>query len=60
MVRAYDSAYPGSMVERLDGQYIDREDIQSLLEALSDAIKKRDQKIEDLAYELLTPPPEPK
>ncbi len=49
-IQSFDTAYPGSMVARKDGQYIDRLDTTSLAGALLEAIQTRDRKIEDLEY----------
>jgi len=51
-VVAYDSAYPGSMCERENGRYIDRDDQNSLAAALVELIASRDREIEDLRYVL--------
>ena len=47
-MRAFDSAYPGSMVERIDGHYVLRDDYISLAAALVNAINTRDRAIADL------------
>lgn len=47
-IKAYDSAYPGSMFLRDDGNYIERTDIDSLVAALVEAVRARDRTIEDL------------
>ncbi len=47
-MKAFDSAYPGSMVERIDGHYVLRDDYISLAAALVHAITTRDRAIEDL------------
>lgn len=46
--KAFDSAYPGSMVERHDGYYICRNDHVSLAAALVELIASRDREIDDL------------
>lgn len=51
-IQSFDTAYPGSMVARKDGQYIDRADTTSLAGALLDAIKIQDCRIEDLEFTL--------
>lgn len=47
-VRAFDSAYPGSMVSRKDGSYIERADHASLAAALLETIEEQRRRIEDL------------
>lgn len=47
-MKAFDSAYPGSMHEAIDGQYIERTDPVSLAAALLEVIATRDRQIEDL------------
>jgi hypothetical protein len=49
-VKAFDSAYPGSMCERVDGYYIERNDHKSMAAALLELIASRDREIEDLRY----------
>jgi hypothetical protein len=44
----WDSAYPGSIGPREDGQYIDRDDAKSLAYALLQRIESQDRTIEDL------------
>lgn len=46
-VRAFDSAYPGSMFERNDGYYVERKDVASLAAAMLEQIHARDRDIED-------------
>lgn len=41
-IKAYDSAYPGSMFERPDGGFVERDDAQSLANALLALIKSGD------------------
>lgn len=47
-VRAFDSAYPGSMFERKDGCYVERDDHKSMAAALVELIAARDRTIDDL------------
>lgn len=47
-VRAFDSAYPGSMCERAGGYYVERDDYKSMATALIDLIALRDRTIDDL------------
>lgn len=47
-VRAFDSAYPGSMFERKDGYYVERNDHKSMAAALVELIASRDRELEDL------------
>lgn len=51
-MRAFSSAYPGSMFEREDGDYIERSDAASLAEALLEIVKKGSDRMEDLAAQL--------
>lgn len=53
-MKTYDTAYPGSMIERKhgDGDYIDRHDAPSLAAALLTLLKQKDDRIEDLTDEL--------
>ena len=51
-VRAFDSAYPGSMFERNDGYYVKRKDAASLAAALLEQIHERDRDIEDAQFAL--------
>lgn len=46
--KGYDSAYPGSMHERNDGDYLCRNDHVSLASALVELIASRDREIADL------------
>ena len=46
-VKAYDSAYPGSMFEHNDGDYVERKDAASLAAALLEQVHSRDDQIED-------------
>lgn len=46
-LHAYESAYPGSMFERPDGGYIQRDDAESLAAGLLALIKSGDQAAED-------------
>lgn len=46
-VKAFDSAYPGSMCERENGDYVERKDAASLAAALLEQIHSRDREIED-------------
>lgn len=46
-LRAYESAYPGSMFERADGGYIERDDAESLASGLLALIKSGDRAAED-------------
>jgi hypothetical protein len=48
MLRAFDSAYPGSMFPSPQGDYIDRRDADSLAAALIEAVTTRDKHVEDL------------
>lgn len=47
-IQAYDSAYPGSMVDRDDGYYLCRNDHKSLAAGLVELIASRDRELEDL------------
>lgn len=47
-VRAFDSAYSGSMFERKDGYYVERNDHKSMAAALVELIAVRDRELEDL------------
>ncbi len=47
-VKAFDTAYPGSMCEREDGYYVERNDHKSMAAALVELIASRDREIEDL------------
>lgn len=47
-VKAFDTAYPGSMVERCDGWYVERTDHKSMAAAMVELIASRDREIEDL------------
>lgn len=47
-VKSYDSAYPGSMSEREDGGYIQRDDAGSLAGALLALVESGDRAAEDL------------
>jgi len=49
-MKTFDTVYPGSMAQH--GQYIDRDDPDSLAAALLDQIAQRDHKIEDLEAKL--------
>lgn len=46
-VKAFDSAYPGSMCEREKGDYVKRKDAASLAAALLEQIHSRDREVED-------------
>lgn len=46
-IKAFNSAYPGSMCERTDGDYVERKDATSLAAALLEQIHSRDRDIED-------------
>ena len=61
VIKAFDSAYPGSMFERKDGGYVERDDHNSLAAALIYQIDSRNRDIEDLRttlenYDRLTRP----
>jgi len=45
---AYRSAYPGSMFERVDGEYIERTDAKSLAAALVELVEEKTRTVEDL------------
>ena len=47
-MKAYESAYPGSMFERTDGGYVQRDDADSLAGSLLALIKSADRAAEDL------------
>ena len=47
-IRAFDSAYPGSMSQRNDGYYVERNDHKSMAAALVELISSRDRELEDL------------
>ncbi|MBU0601101.1 MAG: hypothetical protein KKD25_01710 [Gammaproteobacteria bacterium] len=47
-VRAFESAYPGSMFERKDGYYVERNDHKSMAAALVELISSRDRELDDL------------
>jgi hypothetical protein len=47
VVVAFDSAYPGSMSERADGNYVLRSDAPSLAAALLEQIAAQDRRLED-------------
>lgn len=47
-IKSFEPAYPGSMVERHDGYFLQRDDHKSLAGALVDLIASRDREIEDL------------
>lgn len=47
-LHAFDTAYPGSMSERPDANYVRRDDPESLAAALIECIRARDREIEDL------------
>lgn len=47
-VKAFDTAYPGSMVARGDGYYVERNGHRSMAAALVELIASRDREIEDL------------
>lgn len=47
-VKAFESAYPGSMFERKDGYYVERNDHKSMAAALVELIESRDRELEDL------------
>lgn len=47
-IKAYDTAYPGSMMPRADGYYLERNDHKSMAAALIELIASRDREIEDL------------
>ncbi len=47
-VKAFDSAYPGSMFEGANGDYIRRDDHVSLAASLVELIASRDRDAEDL------------
>jgi hypothetical protein len=47
-LRAFDTAYPGSMVERDDGGYVRRDDNQALIAALAANIAADKAAIQDL------------
>lgn len=49
-VKSFDTAYPGSMVERIDGYYVERNDHKSMAAALVELIASRDRELEDLRY----------
>lgn len=51
-IKAYDSAYAGSMVERIDGGYVERDDAESLAASLLALIKSGDRAAEDLQYRI--------
>jgi hypothetical protein len=48
-MKAYESAYPGSMCERRDGDYIRRDDLDSLLEAIRELVTEHKRTAEDLS-----------
>lgn len=50
-MKAYESAYPGSMFERTDGGYVQRDDADSLAGSLLALIKSGDRAAEDAADE---------
>ena len=47
-IRAFDSAYPGSMSQRNDGYYVERDDHKSMAAALVELIGSRDRELDDL------------
>ena len=47
-VRSFESAYPGSMFERRDGYYVERNDHKSMAAALVELIASRDRELDDL------------
>lgn len=47
-VVAFDTAYPGSMSQRTEGDYIRRDDTASLAAALLERLEKQARTIEDL------------
>lgn len=47
-LHAFDSAYPGSMSERADGHYVERDDVPSMLAALLERDREQTDRIEDL------------
>lgn len=55
-LRTFDSAYPGSMFERVDGGYVERDDHKSLAAALVAQIDSRNREIEDLREAIATDP----
>lgn len=54
-ITAFESAYPGSMSERKDGNYIQRDDPASLAAALLETIEQQRRKIEDMQAALDLP-----
>ena len=48
VIKAYESAYAGSMHERATGDYLHRDDHVSLVAALLELIVSRDRELEDL------------
>lgn len=49
ILRAFESAYPGSMFEKSHGDYIERDDSQSLAYALLEIIAERKRQKDDIA-----------
>lgn len=47
-VKAFKSAYPGSMYECAEGSYVERADVGSMAAALLEAIADRDRQIKEL------------
>jgi hypothetical protein len=45
---AYRSAYPGSMFQRLDGDYIERTDAKSLAAALVELVEEKTRAVDDV------------
>lgn len=54
-LRTFDSAYPGSMFQREDGDYVRRADPDSLAAAMLEHIATREQRIRDLEDALKSP-----